>query len=248
MFSSHEFAGRTLLLSGAAGGIGRATAQLFHRAGANLVLADRDKVALDRLTAELGPEDGRVVPAGFDAASAQDAAEAVALCQSRFGGLDFLVPGAGIYPEQDLGGMRDDDWRRVMSVNLDGVFYLCRAAIGALRKGSAIVTLASIAAHRGSRGHAHYAATKGAVLSLTRSLAQELAPQTRVNAVSPGIIDTSMTQKLRQTVGTQLLGQTPLGRFGRPEEIASVIGFLCSEAASFVNGEVIQVNGGLYMS
>jgi 3-oxoacyl-[acyl-carrier protein] reductase len=241
-----DFTGRCLLLTGASGGIAREAARIFHAAGADLVLTDLREPPLHELAAELGGE--RVAVLGMDAASTADCDAAVALCRDRCGGIDFLVPAAGIYPDQVVEGMTDAQWRQVMAVNLDGVFYLTRAAIPALRPNSAIVNLASLAAHRGSHGHAHYAAAKGALLSLTRSLALELGPKTRVNAVSPGIIDTPMISTLMAKRGPQILEQTALRRLGRADEIASVIAFLCSDAASFITGETIQANGGLYMS
>jgi len=143
--------------------------------------------------------------------------------------------------------MTDEQWRRTLSINLDGVFYLLRRAAPHLTEGSSIVNLTSLAAFRGAFSNAHYGATKGAPVSLTRALARELAPSTRGNAVAPGIIETPMTRELLNVRGDASLQQTPIGRFGRPAEIASVIAFLCSDAASFITGETIQANGGLYM-
>jgi 3-oxoacyl-[acyl-carrier protein] reductase len=164
-----------------------------------------------------------------------------------FGRLDFVVPGAGIYPASPFAEITDDDWERTLQINLSGVFRLCRVAAPVMSDGSAIVTIASIAGHRGSLGHAHYATTKGGVLALTRSMARDLAPRIRANAVSPGTIFTPMVADLLEVRGSALLAETPMGRFGQPEEVASVIAFLCSDAASYVNGETIHVNGGLYM-
>ncbi|MCW8084236.1 SDR family oxidoreductase [Sabulicella glaciei] len=245
--TSHDFAGRCLLLTGAAGGIGRAVARLFHEAGADLLLADRDTAALESLASTLG-DARRVELMRLDAASGSDAEEAVARCVRCFGGLDFLVPAAGVYPDNSVATMRDEAWRAVMEVNLDGVFRLCRSAIPALRENSAIVLLSSVAGHRGSRDHAHYAAAKAGLIGFARSLAWELGPRTRVNAVSPGIIETAMTEGLREARGEALRAQTPLGRHGKAEEVAGVVAFLCSDAAGFVNGEAIQVNGGLHMA
>jgi 3-oxoacyl-[acyl-carrier protein] reductase len=243
-----DFSGKTLLLTGANGGITRAVAQLFFRCGANLVLSDLKATELEGFGTALDAAGTRVVTLKGDATNAADSDAAVALAQQRFGGLDFLVTGAGLYLDQMIATMTDAQWRQTIAVNLDGVFYACRAAGQALRDGGAVVNIASMAGHRGSYQHAHYAAAKGAVLSFTRSLAVELAPRVRVNAVSPGLIDTPMVVPLLKARGLQLLEQTPLKRLGTPEEVARVIAFLCSDWASFVTGETVHINGGLYIA
>ncbi len=144
--------------------------------------------------------------------------------------------------------MTDEQWRETIGINLDGVFYTCRAIAPLLRDGGAIVNIASMAGHRGSYQHAHYAAAKGAVLSFSRSLALELAPRIRVNAVSPGLIDTPMVKPLLAARGDELLAATPLKRLGQPEEVARAIAFLCSDWASFITGETLHINGGLYIA
>lgn len=244
-----DFRGRTLVLTGANGGIGREVAKLFGAFGANLVLSDLDASALETFIAqELADVSARVATLRVDSTRPQDADALVALAASRFGGIDFLVPSAGIYLAEPFAEMTDEQWHRTVAVNLDGVFYTCRRAVKHLRENSAIVNLSSMAAHRGAFYNAHYSATKGAVISLTRSLARELGPNTRVNAVSPGIIDTPMASELIKVRGADSIAQTPMKRVGTPQEIASVIAFLCSEAASFITGEVIHVNGGLHIA
>jgi len=244
----YDFTNRTLVLTGANGGIGREVARLFHEGGANLFLIDREREPLDTLAATLGGDAQRIRTLGIDAADPDAASLAAREIEAAFGRVDFLVPAAGIYLAEPFAEMTDEQWRRTLSVNLDGVFYLTRRVLPLLQDGGAIVNVASMAAHRGSFHHAHYSASKGALLALTRSLARELAPRIRVNAVSPGIIDTPMTADLLKRRGAQTLEQTMLGRFGAPREVASVIAFLCSDDASFITAEVVQVNGGLHVS
>jgi 3-oxoacyl-[acyl-carrier protein] reductase len=244
-----DFNGKTALITGAASGIGRATAEYFARCGANVVLADINSASLEQVAAEIDPEGDRSCAVPYDASSSASAAEAVAAAAARFGALDYLATCAGVYQQRPLPEMTDDDWRRTLSVNLDGVFYLIREAAGVMRDGGAIVTLASVAGHKGGTyGFAHYGASKGGIIALTRGVAQDLAPRIRANCVSPGLIETPMTVDLVRRLGEDIRKQILLGRYGRPSEIASVIAFLCSDAASFVNGEVIIASGGAYMA
>lgn len=244
----YDFNDRVLLLTGANGGIGREVAKLFYQYGASMVLTDLDGDGLADFALGLDPSGERVTTIKMNAADPEDSSKAVQLALERFGGIDFLVPSAGLYLSRPIREMTDEQWRQTLSINLDGVFYLCRRAIPALRPNSAIVNLTSVAAHRGAFSNAHYGTSKGGLLSLTRALARELGPNTRVNAVSPGIIETPMTQSLIVTRGSDSIEQTPLKRLGKPSEIASVIAFLCSEDSSFMTGEVLHVNGGLYIA
>lgn len=243
----NEFNGRVLLLTGANGGIGREIAKQFHRAGAHLLLTDLDINGLNKFAETLQDGSGKVVCMRMDSNSTQDADEAVRLAKEKFGGIDFFVPSAGIYMAHPVREMTDEQWRQTIAINLDGIFFLTRRVISALKSNSSIVFISSVAAHRGAFYNAHYSASKGALLSLTRSLARELGPETRVNAVSPGIIDTPMATDLIRLRGDASIAQTPLKRVGQPGEVASVIKFLCSNDASFVSGETIQVNGGIHM-
>jgi 3-oxoacyl-[acyl-carrier protein] reductase len=243
-----DFSGKVLLLTGANGGITRAVARVFFDCGANLVLSDLNETGLKAFGAELDAGGTRVATLKGDATKSADSDAAVTVARERFGGIDFLVTGAGLYLDQLIETMTDDQWRQTLATNLDGVFYVCRAAAKVLRDGGAVVNIASMAGHRGSYQHAHYAAAKGAVLSFTRSLALELAPRVRANAVSPGLIDTPMVVPLLKARGPQLMAQTPLKRLGTPEEVARVIAFLCSDWASFITGETVHINGGLHIA
>lgn len=243
-----SFEHKVAFITGAATGIGLATAKMMATHGAALVLVDIDQAALDRASAALADVADRVLCIQTDVGDAAACAHAVELAAQRFGGIDFLVHCAGLYPSALVKDTSDADWQRLININLNGTFFLCRAAQAHLREHGAIVLLGSLAAHRGSYAHAAYAATKGATLSFARSLALELAPRVRVNAVSPGIIETAMTRDLIGQKGDQLLAATPLGRYGTATDIAGTIAFLCSPLAAFVTGETLQVNGGLYMS
>ena len=243
-----DFTGKVLALTGANGGISQAIASLFYGYGASLVLSDVNGEGLDQFAVDLDPSGTRVATIAHDVSKSEDADAMASLAEERFGGVDFLVTGAGLYLAQLVESMTDDQWRQSMAINLDGVFYTCRAMIPKLRDGGAIVNIASMAGHRGSFQHAHYAAAKGGVLVFSRSLMHELAPRgIRVNCISPGLIETPLIQPLLRSQGEALLRATPLKRFGKPEEVAGVVAFLCSRAAGFVNGETIHVNGGLYV-
>ncbi|NYT84705.1 SDR family NAD(P)-dependent oxidoreductase [Pollutimonas harenae] len=235
---------KTILITGAAGGIGRAAAKKMAALGADVAISDVNLDAVQAVQKEIGASASAYCTDVSDAQSCKQTAAEVA---QRYGKIDHLVHCAGIYPEKQVADMTQDDWRRLMSINLDGTFHMCQAVLPYLAENSSIVNLASLAGHRGSHSHAHYSASKGAVSSLSKSLALELAPKTRVNIVSPGIIDTAMASSLMQQKGQALLDATPLKRFGSADEVAGVIMFLCSELASFVNGETIHVNGGLYI-
>ncbi|MBP0464925.1 SDR family oxidoreductase [Roseomonas sp. PWR1] len=243
-----DLTGKVAFLTGANGGIPRATAALFRRLGAHLVLTDLDPAALDDFAKSLPAGEQRILTARVDVTKPEEMEEALAMAGREFGGIDILVTGAGLYVEQEVTAMSDEDWRRTLGINLDGVFFACRAAMPLLRHGGSIVNIASMAGHRGSVRHAHYAACKSAVLGFTRSLVHELSPRgVRANCVSPGIIATPMTESIMAKNDAALIAATPMKRFGTPEEVASVIAFLASDAAAFVTGETIHINGGIYM-
>ncbi|WP_297323162.1 SDR family NAD(P)-dependent oxidoreductase [uncultured Bartonella sp.] len=243
-----DFKGRTLVLTGATGGIGFETAKLFHKLGANLVLADIDIDNLKDKKSKLDDGSAGVEICAIDVSKNEENKKLVSHAVAAFGSIDFLVPCAGIYPANPIKEMTVEQWHKVIDVNLNGVFYLIKQAIDHLNEHSSIVTLSSVAAFRGAQYNAHYAATKGAIVSLTRSLAKELGPKTRVNALAPGIIETLMTKDLLKTRYDESVALSPLKRLGQPSEMATVIAFLCSSGASFITGEIIQANGGIYMS
>lgn len=243
-----DFRGKLLWITGANGSIPRSIARTFFDMGANCVLTDLNLKGVTVFARELDPTGQRCVAMFQDAGSSADANKVANVIRERFGSLDFLVNGAGIYLEQLIESMTDEQWRQTVAVNLDGVFFTCRAATPLLNEGGAVVNVASMSGHKGSYQHGHYAASKGAVLAFTRTLALELAPKVRVNAVSPGLIDTPMVQPLMDVQGDQLIELTPLKRLGTPDEVGHVVAFLCSPWASFITAETVHINGGLYAS
>jgi 3-oxoacyl-[acyl-carrier protein] reductase len=242
-----HFTNRTAVITGAANGIGKEVARQMASAGAHVALCDLNTQALGELQNELLSQGFRASSHALDVSDASACTTTLADIASAHQGIDYLVHSAGIYPKIPVRDMSNEQWRKLMAVNLDGTFFVCRAAIPHLTQNSAVVTLASVAGHRGSHSHAHYAASKGALSSFSKSLALELAPRTRVNIVAPGIIATSMTDDLVREKGDALLASTPLKRYGKPAEVAGAIVFLCSDLSSFMTGETLHVNGGLYI-
>jgi 3-oxoacyl-[acyl-carrier protein] reductase len=243
-----SFADKTVVITGAAGGIARETARLMYGAGARLVLADLSESALMAAANDIGAAPARTLCVPVNVAEPADCERLFEQASRRFGGVDHLVHAAGVFPKVLVQDMSLAQWQDVMRINADGTFLVCKASIPHLRDNSSIVNIASISGHRGSHSHAHYSASKGAVISFTRSLSMELAPKTRVNCVSPGIINTGMAVELIEVRGPVYMAQTPMGRHGQPAEVAGAIAFLCSSLASFITGETLQVNGGLNRS
>ncbi|MFF0515495.1 SDR family NAD(P)-dependent oxidoreductase [Streptomyces sp. NPDC004250] len=238
---------RTCVLTGAAGGVGAATARVLAARGARLVLAGRNAAALTALANELRQAHprARVTTVQADVTKDEDNA---AIVEAAAGPIHAVIPSAGVYPESSVAEMTSSEWRKTFAVNIDAVFSLTAAAIPHLAEDSAFVLIGSIAGARGSANHAHYAATKGATVSFARSLALELAPRTRVNVVAPGIVRTPMVAGLVASEEDQILASTPLARLAEPAEIASAAAFLASPDASFITGEVLHVNGGFHMA
>ncbi|HEY7380914.1 MAG TPA: glucose 1-dehydrogenase [Gaiella sp.] len=238
-----DFSGRTAIVTGAAGSIGSAVTRLLRAQGADVVASDvRAVPAVDGLVTVEG-----------DASLAETAARTVATAVERFGRLDVLVNNAGHIVYKSILDTSDEDWDRVMAVNVRSMFVHCRAAIPVMREqgGGTIVNVASISGLIGIPALTAYTASKGAVVQLTRQLAVEWAPEgIRVNAVAPGAIDTPFltdfvaAQDDPEGVAASIRGEHPLGRFGTPEEIAETIVFLASDRASFVTGAVLAADGG----
>jgi 3-oxoacyl-[acyl-carrier protein] reductase len=244
-----DLSGRRAFVTGGSRGIGRATAQLLARAGASVAIgyATRRDDADATVTA-IRAAGGQAEAVGGDLGDRTAAERVVAQVAQR--GLDLLVVNHGIWPPtpQAVAAMTADQWERTRRANLDSVFFVTRAAIPRLPDGGRIVLVASTAGQRGEAYHADYAATKGAVISFTKSLAVELAPRITVNCVAPGWVDTEMSAVPYAAdggEGRRVIERTiPMGRVATPEEIAGPIVFLCSDLARFLTGEILNVNGG----
>lgn len=230
---------KAAVVTGGNGSIGRAVVERFLERGSPVVSADLQVVDHADVVAD--------VQVRYDASSRQSAREVVTAVPEGHD-IAHLVLAAGIYPERDFREMTDDEWQPCLDVNLTGAYRLIQEALPRLSTDASIVLVSSIAGLRGSKGHSHYATSKAGLLGLMRSLMWELGGQRRINTVSPGIIDNPMTKSLRASAGPDILRGTPLGRYGQPGEVAAVVNFLCSPAASFVQGENISVNGGFYVN
>ena len=234
--------GKLALVTGASRGIGRAIAVELARAGAEVVVGYRSGQAeAEGVAAEIG---GRAVQA--DVADPESAAALV----EAAGDVDILVNNAGLTRDGLLARMSDEDWRTVLDTNLSSVFYTCRAVTRPMMKKRAgsIVNVSSIVGVHGNWGQTNYAASKAGIIGFTKSLARELGSRNvRANVVAPGYVKTQLTDVLPEEATAAMLQNTPLGRLGDPEDVAGAVRFLCSDAASFVTGEVLLVDGGLGM-
>jgi 3-oxoacyl-[acyl-carrier protein] reductase len=243
--------GKVVLVTGGSRGIGRACAVAFAKAGAKVVISYAGNEAAAQETLGLLQAAGSAGEAiKFDVADAQACQAAVDGIVKAHGRLDVLVNNAGIAVDGLIMRFKDEDWDRTLDTNLKGAFALIRAASRPMmkQKGGAIVNLSSVVGEMGNGGQAAYAASKAGLIGLTKSVAKELASRNiRVNAVSPGFIGTDMTQGLSEDNKSKMLEAIPLARLGSADEVAHAVLFLSSDAASYITGEVLKVNGGMYM-
>jgi len=244
------FKDRVTLVTGASQGIGESIAREFARCGAALALVDVQKAKLEDVARAIAAEGGRAEVFEADVSRSDQAAAAVAAALKAFGRIDHLVNNAGITRDNLLMRMKEEDWDAVLAVNLKGVFNFAKAVVRpmiAARYGR-IVNLASVVGLMGNAGQANYAASKAGVIGFTKALARETASRNvTVNCVAPGYIATPMTAALSEEVRRAFLGLIPLGRFGEAADVARAVRFLCSDDAAYITGQVIHVNGGMYM-
>lgn len=242
--SGLDLTGHRAIVTGGGAGIGAATVRLLAAAGASVAVLDRDLDAARAVAAEV---DGPALP--VDVRDPLATTRAVQEAAAALGGLTDVVANAGMGLNKPTIAYTDDEWRLVVGVNLDGTFHTLRAAVPLLLDsgGGSVVTVASLNAHRPIPGEAPYSAAKAAVVNLTKTIALEHAPLVRANSVSPGMVATGLTSVITDDPAFREVAEagTPLGRIATPEEVASVIAFLCSDAAAYLTGQDLVLDGGV---
>ncbi len=244
------FKEKVTVVTGASQGIGETIAREFAAEGASVVLVDIQKEKLDTVAASIAAAGGRAVVLAADVSNFGQAAAAAEKVVREFGKIDHLINNAGITRDNLLLRMKEEEWDAVIAVNLKGIFNFSKAVVRGMlsARSGRIVNLSSIAGAMGNAGQTNYSASKAGVLGFTKALAREVGSRgITVNAVAPGYISTPMTANLPEAVKQSFLAIIPLQRFGETVDVAKAVRFLCSDDAAYITGQVIHVNGGLYM-
>ncbi len=245
-----NFSGKNVLVTGSTRGIGRAIAEAFAKYGANVIISGTVEEKAREVAKEISQKYGvKTLGVGMNVADPQSVEEAFKKIKGTFEGVDILINNAGITRDTLFLRMRLEDWQKVLDVNLTGTFLVTKQVIRYMvkKRWGRIINITSVVGFTGNVGQVNYSTTKSGLIGFTKSLAKELAPRNiLVNAVAPGFIETEMTASLSDDIKENYKRQIPLGRFGKPEEVANVVLFLASPMADYITGEVIHVNGGMY--
>jgi 3-oxoacyl-[acyl-carrier protein] reductase len=241
---------RTALITGASRGIGRACALALSKGGARVALAARNTELLDELAASIRAQGREAFTVALDLASPDSIKEAAGKVAKDFGPIHVLVNNAGITKDGLALRMKKDDWDVVIATNLTGAFLMSQQVLpGMMReRWGRIINISSVVGEMGNPGQSNYVASKAGLIGLTKSLAHEMGSRNiTVNAVAPGFVETDMTHRLSQELKDKMLANIPLKRMGKPEDVAGAVVFLASDAAAYITGHVLDVNGGIYM-
>jgi 3-oxoacyl-[acyl-carrier protein] reductase len=242
--------GKIALVTGAAQGIGRDIALALANDGADVAICDVNLEAAQKTAAEIEAKGKKSLALKTNVAVSADVTATMEQVVEKFGRLDILVNNAGITRDGLILRMKDEDWDLVLSINLKGAFLCAKAALKYMTKqrSGTIINIASIVGAMGNAGQANYVASKAGLIGLTKTIAREYANRNiTANAVAPGFIETAMTKALSENVRQELAKQIPVGKLGTPEDVANAVRFLASPWASYITGQVIHVNGGMYM-
>ena len=242
-----NFKGKKILVTGATGGIGGAIIKKFLSLNASVLGTGTNQAKLELLKKEFPT----LITEGFDISKHDEIDSFIDKVFSSLGGLDILINNAGITKDNLSLRMKNEEWQKVIDINLTSTFYLCKSAIKKMLKNKfgRVVNITSIVGHTGNIGQANYSASKAGIVALSKSLAIEYAKKNiTINCVSPGFIQTNMTDKISEQFRSELMSRIPMNRLGTGEDVSDTVAFLSSDSSSYITGETIHVNGGMYMA